>query len=46
MDEQPGHSLGMISYLGFPIALPDKTPFGTLCVLDTKGIGTTARLRR
>ena len=26
----------MISYLGFPILLPDKSPFGTLCVLDNK----------
>jgi len=26
----------MISYLGFPISLPDKTPFGTICILDNK----------
>lgn len=26
----------MISYLGFPIAFPDGTPFGTICVLDSK----------
>ncbi len=26
----------LISYLGFPILLPDKKPFGTLCVLDSK----------
>ncbi len=30
----PDIKLNMISYLGFPINLPDKTPFGTLCVLD------------
>ncbi len=27
---------GMVSYLGFPILWPDKTPFGTICVLDKK----------
>lgn len=32
----PDIKLNMISYLGFPIVLPDKTPFGTICVLDTK----------
>lgn len=30
----PDIKLNMISYLGFPILLPDKTPFGTICVLD------------
>ena len=28
--------LNMISYLGFPILLPDRKPFGTICVLDNK----------
>lgn len=32
----PDVKLNMISYLGFPILLPDKKPFGTICVLDTK----------
>ncbi|MFW5851894.1 MAG: PAS domain S-box protein, partial [Bacteroidota bacterium] len=32
----PDLKLGMIAYLGFPINFPDSTPFGTLCVLDTK----------
>lgn len=32
----PDVKLNMISYLGFPINLPDKTPFGTICVLDNK----------
>jgi signal transduction histidine kinase len=27
---------GMIAYLGFPICWPDQSPFGTICVLDTK----------
>jgi len=27
----------MISYLGFPILLPNGKPFGTICVLDRKG---------
>ena len=32
----PDIKLNMISYLGFPILLPDKQPFGTICVLDSK----------
>ncbi len=32
----PDIKLNMISYLGFPILLPDNTPFGTICVLDNK----------
>ncbi|WP_022666965.1 GAF domain-containing protein [Desulfospira joergensenii] len=32
----PDVKLNMISYLGFPIFLPDQEPFGTICVLDNK----------
>ncbi len=32
----PDVKLNMISYMGFPILLPDNTPFGTICVLDNK----------
>ncbi len=32
----PDIKLNMISYLGFPIVLPNKKPFGTICVLDSK----------
>lgn len=32
----PDIKLNMISYLGYPIVLPDKTTFGTICVLDNK----------
>ncbi|WP_163340873.1 GAF domain-containing protein [Desulfopila sp. IMCC35008] len=32
----PDIKLNMISYLGFPITLPDGRPFGTICVLDNK----------
>lgn len=32
----PDIKLNMISYLGFPILLPDGEPFGTICVLDSK----------
>ena len=32
----PDIKLGMISYLGFPIAWPDGQIFGTICVLDNK----------
>ncbi|ALO14044.1 Autoinducer 2 sensor kinase/phosphatase LuxQ [Salinivirga cyanobacteriivorans] len=35
-DKNPDIKLGMIAYLGFPINYPDKTPFGTICVLDNK----------
>jgi GAF domain-containing protein len=32
----PDVKLNMISYLGFPIRLPDGSPFGTVCVLDNQ----------
>ena len=32
--KNPDIKLNMISYLGFPILLPNKKPFGTICVLD------------
>src|SRR6056297_2980588 len=35
-DKNPDLKLGMLAYLGFPINFPDKTPFGTLCVLDSE----------
>lgn len=35
-EKNPDIKLGMIAYLGYPINFPDKTPFGTLCVLDNK----------
>lgn len=35
-DKNPDIKLGMIAYLGIPINLPDKKPFGTICVLDFK----------
>lgn len=34
--DNPDIKLNMISYLGFPIVLPDGRPFGTICVLDNK----------
>ncbi len=34
--DNPDVKLNMISYLGFPIFLPNKKPFGTICVLDNK----------
>lgn len=33
-EKNPDIKLNMISYLGFPILLPNKKPFGTICVLD------------
>jgi hypothetical protein len=35
-EHNPDVKMGMISYLGFPILLPDGKPFGTICVLDRK----------
>jgi GAF domain-containing protein len=35
-ENNPDVKLNMISYLGFPIFLPNRTPFGTICVLDDK----------
>jgi len=32
----PDIKLGMVSYLGFPIFLPDGTPFGTICILNSE----------
>jgi len=32
----PDVKLGMVSYLGFPVAWPDGQIFGTICVLDDK----------
>lgn len=34
--DNPDIKLNMISYMGFPINLPDGRPFGTICVLDKK----------
>jgi len=34
--DNPDTKINMISYLGFPLLYPDKTPFGTICVLDNK----------
>ncbi|MFW5490523.1 MAG: ATP-binding protein [Desulfovibrio sp.] len=34
--DNPDVALNMISYLGFPLLLPDSTPFGTICILDSK----------
>ena len=35
-DRNPDIELNMISYLGYPVLWPDNTPFGTICVLDSK----------
>ncbi len=32
----PDVKLNMISYLGYPIMLPNNAPFGTICILDSK----------
>ena len=35
-ENNPDIKRKMISYLGFPILLPDGRPFGTICVIDNK----------
>jgi diguanylate cyclase (GGDEF)-like protein len=35
-NNNPDIKLNMVAYLGFPICWPDRTPFGTICVLDSK----------
>ncbi len=35
-ENNPDVKLNMISYMGLPLMFPDKTPFGTICVLDNK----------
>jgi GAF domain-containing protein len=39
----PDIKLGMISYLGYPILLPDGEVFGTICVLDQQENHYSAR---
>ena len=38
----PDIKLGMISYMGFPVAWPNGDIFGTICVLDSKRNGTAS----
>jgi len=40
-DHNPDIELGMISYYGVPVNWPDKSPFGTLCILDKVEKSTT-----
>ena len=42
----PDIKLGMVSYLGFPITLPDGKPFGTICILDIKKNSYSNRFER
>ena len=35
-DHNPDIKLGMIAYCGLPLTWPDKTPFGTICMLDNQ----------
>jgi diguanylate cyclase (GGDEF)-like protein/PAS domain S-box-containing protein len=35
-NQNPDLKYGLISYLGFPIRLPDGKPLGTICLLDDK----------
>jgi signal transduction histidine kinase len=44
--DNPDVPRNMISYLGLPILWPDKTPFGTICILDKTGNGYQEVYRR
>ncbi|MDD9175198.1 GGDEF and EAL domain-containing protein [Aliivibrio sp. S2TY2] len=35
-DNNPDLALNMIAYCGLPLFWPDNTPFGTICILDSK----------
>jgi len=35
-NDNPDIELGMISYLGLPLSNADGSPFGTICILDSK----------
>ena len=35
-DHNPDLARHMVAYLGFPVRYPDGTPFGTICLLDSK----------
>jgi len=35
-DKNPDIKLGLVSYVGFPILLPNEEVFGTICMLDSK----------
>ncbi|MDN3613270.1 EAL domain-containing protein [Vibrio gallaecicus] len=35
-DQNPDIKLGMIAYCGLPLTWPNKTPFGTICMLDNQ----------
>ncbi|RBW65633.1 diguanylate cyclase [Vibrionales bacterium C3R12] len=35
-EHNPDIKLGMIAYCGLPLTWPDKTPFGTICMLDSQ----------
>jgi PAS domain S-box-containing protein len=42
----PDIKLGMISYMGFPVAWPNGDVFGTICVLDSKANGYSELYRK
>lgn len=35
-EDNPDVALNMVSYMGFPVLLPDGRPFGTICILDNQ----------
>lgn len=35
-DDNPDLEFNMVAYCGFPLYWPDDTPFGTVCILDSK----------
>ena len=42
----PDIKLGMVSYMGFPVAWPNGDIFGTICVLDSKPNGYSEQFRK
>ncbi|MDX9978758.1 MAG: GAF domain-containing protein [Lentisphaeria bacterium] len=44
--DNPDIANGMVSYLGFPICLPNGKPFGTICLLDSQRNEYSALIRQ
>ncbi|NOR57516.1 MAG: EAL domain-containing protein, partial [Sulfurimonas sp.] len=44
--DNPDVALGMISYYGLPLLWPDKTLYGTICILDSKDLKVSEHIKQ
>ncbi|WP_372999089.1 EAL domain-containing protein [Sulfurimonas sp.] len=44
--DNPDIALGMISYYGLPLLWPDKTVYGTICILDSKDLEVSENIKQ